>query len=123
VNHFATPDFWFHYRRLPPETRELADRCFAMLQADPRHPSLRLKRVGAFWSARVGLRIRALARDRPEGLVWFCPDKVSEVNWGVVKDWTEESRYERKTQAQAQQLIAAITDAAHGVLPWIKQRW
>jgi hypothetical protein len=71
VNHFATPDFWFHYRRLPPETRELADRCFAMLQADPRHPSLRLKRVGAFWSARVGLRIRALARDRPEGLVWF----------------------------------------------------
>ena len=26
---------------------------------------------GAFWSARVGLRIRALARDRPEGLVWF----------------------------------------------------
>jgi len=57
VNHFATPEFWFHYRRLPPETRELADRCFAMLQADPRHPSLRLKRVGAFclvascWSA------------------------------------------------------------------------
>ena len=42
-----------------------------MLKADPRHPSLRLKRVGAFWSARVGLRIRALARDRPEGLVWF----------------------------------------------------
>jgi HEPN domain-containing protein len=24
---------------------------------------------------------------------------------------------------QAEQLIAAITDAAHGVLPWIKQRW
>ena len=71
MNHFATPEFWFHYRRLPPETRELADRCLAMLQADPRHPSFRLKRVGAFWSARVGLRIRALARDRPERLVWF----------------------------------------------------
>jgi hypothetical protein len=38
-------------------------------------------------------------------------------NWTVVKDWTEESRYERKTQAEAQRLIAAITDAAHGVLP------
>jgi len=50
-------------------------------------------------------------------------DPDLEVNWGVVKDWTEESRYERKTQAEAQQLIAAITDAAHGVLPWIKQRW
>ena len=50
-------------------------------------------------------------------------DPDLEVNWGVVKDWTEESRYERKTQAEAQELIAAITDAAHGVLPWIRQRW
>ncbi len=50
-------------------------------------------------------------------------DPDLQANWGVVKDWTEECRYERKTQAQAQQLIAAITDAAHGVLPWIKQRW
>ncbi len=71
MNHFATPEFWFHYRHLPAEVRELADRGFAMLQADPRHPSLRLKKVGAFWSARVGLRIRVLAKDRPEGLVWF----------------------------------------------------
>jgi hypothetical protein len=69
VNHFATPEFWFHYRQLPEETREVADRCFAILQADPRHPSLRLKKVGDFWSARVGLRIRALARERPDGLV------------------------------------------------------
>lgn len=50
-------------------------------------------------------------------------DLVLKANWEIVKDWTEESRYEHKTQAQAQQLIAAITDAAHGVLPWIKRRW
>jgi hypothetical protein len=60
MNHLATPGFWFHSRRPPPESRELADRCFATLQADPRHPSLRLKKVGDFWSARIGLRIRAL---------------------------------------------------------------
>ncbi len=71
MNHFATPEFWFHYRQLPAEVRALADRYFATLQADPRHPSLRLKKVGAFWSARVGLRVRALARERAEGLVWF----------------------------------------------------
>lgn len=71
MNHFATPEFWFHYRRLPAKTRELADRCFETLQADPHHPSLRLKKVGVFWSARVGLHFRVLARDRPEGLVWF----------------------------------------------------
>ena len=50
-------------------------------------------------------------------------DPDLEANWQVVRDWTEESRYERRTQAQAQQLIAAIADAAHGVLPWIKRRW
>ena len=50
-------------------------------------------------------------------------DPALDANWGFAKDWTEESRYERKTKDQAQELIAAITDAAHGVLPWIKQRW
>ncbi len=74
MNHFATPEFWFHYRFLPPENRELADRCFAMLQVNPRHPSLRLKKVGGFWSVRVGLRIRALAKERPDGLIWFWID-------------------------------------------------
>jgi hypothetical protein len=71
VNHFASPEFWFHYRRLPDEIRELADKCFSLLRNDPRHPSLRLKKVGPFWSARVGLRHRALATERGEGLIWF----------------------------------------------------
>ena len=34
VNHFATPDFWFCYRQLPPEVRNLADKNFALIQAD-----------------------------------------------------------------------------------------
>jgi hypothetical protein len=71
LNHFATPEYWFHYRRLPPELRELADAKFQMLKSDPRHPSLRLKKIGRFWSARIGLRHRALASERSEGLVWF----------------------------------------------------
>jgi HEPN domain-containing protein len=45
-------------------------------------------------------------------------------NWGVVRDWDEESRFERKTtRAEAQALYDAITDSAHGVLPWIKLHW
>lgn len=71
VNHFATPEFWFHYRQLPNGIRELADKNFELLRTDSRHPSLRLKKIGRFWSARVGLRFRALARERDEGLVWF----------------------------------------------------
>jgi hypothetical protein len=71
VNHFATPEFWFHYRQLPERVRELADKNFALLRTDPRHPSLRLKKVGDFWSVRVGLGVRALAKERADGLVWF----------------------------------------------------
>lgn len=71
MNHFATPEFWFHYRQLPDEIRTLADKNFEMLRINLRHPSLRLKKIGFFWSARVGLRYRSLAKERQEGLVWF----------------------------------------------------
>ncbi len=71
MNHFASPDFWFHYRQLPPEIRDLADKNFELLKENLRHPSLRLKKVGIFYSARVGLHYRVLAKERSEGLVWF----------------------------------------------------
>ena len=71
MNHFATGNFWYCHRHLPAEVRELADKNFALLRHDPHHPSLRLKKIGAFWSVRVGFHYRALARDRSEGLVWF----------------------------------------------------
>ena len=71
MNHFASPEFWFHYRQLPDDIQRLADKNFALLKTDPHHPSIRLKKVGTFWSVRVGLRYRALAKERPEGLVWF----------------------------------------------------
>jgi hypothetical protein len=71
LNHFATPEFWYHYRQLPDEVRLLADKCFELLRTDFRHPSLRLKKVGTFWSVRVGLRYRALARENVAGLAWF----------------------------------------------------
>jgi len=43
-------------------------------------------------------------------------------NWGVAKDWEEASRYEQKTQAQAQTLYDAI-NGPDGILPWIRLRW
>ena len=71
MNHFATSEFWYHYRRLPVKTRELADKNFELMKQNQNHPSVRLKKIESFWSARVGLHYRALARDRAEGLVWF----------------------------------------------------
>jgi hypothetical protein len=71
LNHFATPEFWYHYRQLPDEIRTLADKNFELLRTNPRHPALHLKKIGSFWTARIGLRYRALAKEREEGLVWF----------------------------------------------------
>ena len=71
LNHFASPEFWQHYRSLPPPIRNLADKKFALLKVDPRHGSIRLKKIGQYWSARIGLYYRALAKERSDGLVWF----------------------------------------------------
>ena len=71
MNHFADPDFWFHYRRLPEGIPALADKNFALIKANPRHPSVHLKKIGALYSARIGLHYRALAKECPEALFWF----------------------------------------------------
>lgn len=71
MKHFATPEFWGHYRKLPAEIQKLADKNFALLQETSQHPSLHFKKIGFYWSARVGLHYRALAKERTEGLVWF----------------------------------------------------
>ena len=56
--------------QLPVEVRQLADRDYEQLCEDPRHPSLQLKKVGEFWSVRVGLHYRALALEDGADLVW-----------------------------------------------------
>jgi len=71
VNHHATSGFWECYARLPEVVRRAADRHYALLRADPRHPSLHFKRVGRLWSARAAAGYRALAAEAPDGLVWF----------------------------------------------------
>lgn len=44
-------------------------------------------------------------------------------NWGITIQWNERSRYEQKTQPEAQQLYDAIVNNADGVLPWIRRHW
>lgn len=67
----ATPDFWYHYQQLPDDIQELADRCYALLKQDSRYPSLHFKKVGQFWSVRVGLHYRALAVEKGDDVAWF----------------------------------------------------
>ena len=71
MTHRATGSFWSHYRRLPPEGRDLADKAFVLLRTNPRHPSLHLKKTGELWSVRISLNWRALALEDEGGLNWF----------------------------------------------------
>jgi hypothetical protein len=71
VKHHASAAFWSSYNALPQETRPLADKTFALLKENPRHPSLRFKKIGEYWSARVGIHYRALAVEATDGVVWF----------------------------------------------------
>ena len=68
--HRTIPSFWEHFNRLPESVQRLARRNFELLRMDPRHPSLRFRRVGRLWSARVGLDYRALAREEG-GVFWW----------------------------------------------------
>jgi hypothetical protein len=44
-------------------------------------------------------------------------------SWQRLQDWTEQSRYQQKTQAEAQQLYDAVTDPKDGVMQWIRLHW
>jgi HEPN domain-containing protein len=52
-------------------------------------------------------------------------DPNFDANWAVVKDWTEEARYQVqvRTQQEAEALYSAISDPHHGVLPWLRRFW
>lgn len=47
-----------------------------------------------------------------------------ELNWVIVKDWSEEVRYQTKiNDKQARDLYFAIVNEKHGVLSWLKKYW
>lgn len=71
MKHVAAPQFWECHGTLPQRVRELADKCYALLKENPQHPSLHFKRIGQYWTVRVGLRYRAIAIEEGDTLVWF----------------------------------------------------
>ena len=57
LKHYANPTFWEKYKELPENIKKLANRNFELLKKNPYHPSLHLKKVGRYWSVRVGQKI------------------------------------------------------------------
>ncbi len=72
MNHRRDANFWECHKALPGKIKPLADRCFAFLEENPRHPSLRLKRAGKLWSMRIGRSYRALGDPETKNdIFWF----------------------------------------------------
>lgn len=69
--HHAAESFWKEFYAQPIEVQEAARKAFSTIKADESHPSLHLKKVGRFWSARVGLHYRVLGVAAPDGVLWF----------------------------------------------------
>jgi len=69
LNHFTTSSFWTMYYQLPKKIQNLADKNYALLKENPRHPSLHFKKIDDLWSVRVSKQFRALGFEEPEGIV------------------------------------------------------
>lgn len=44
-------------------------------------------------------------------------------NWLIARSWNERSRYQMKTQMEAEALYNAIADNVNGVMQWIRMYW
>ena len=71
MKHHTSSSFWACYKNLPSHIRTIADKNFHLIKEDLNHPSLRTKKVGKYYSVRIGRRYRALAVEVDEGLLWF----------------------------------------------------
>ena len=78
--HRATGRFWRCYRQLPGPVQESADKAFSLLRENPRHPSLRFKLIGKFWSARIGAAHRAIAVADGDDYIWVWVGPHDEYN-------------------------------------------
>lgn len=71
MNSSTTRSFRDGFANLAPEIQELSRKTFRMWLVNPRHPSLHFKKIGAYWSVRIGGHHRAVGRMDGDTLYWF----------------------------------------------------
>ena len=59
------------FENLPGPIQKVSKKNFALLKANPLHPSLHFKKVEKFWSVQVGIAHRALAVEDVEDFIWI----------------------------------------------------
>jgi HEPN domain-containing protein len=57
------------------------------------------------------------------GVVGISIADEIKLNWAVVKDWSEQDRYQRHSEEEARDIYDAVANTDEGVLEWIKQHW
>ena len=73
MNSVATRHFWRLFHALPSDIQELAVRNYHLWRRDPRHPSLRFRRLQGSadrFTVRVGDHYRVLGRLAGETMTW-----------------------------------------------------
>ncbi len=68
--HKTAERFWQYFNELQENIQSLAKEKFSLLKINPLHPSLHFKKVGKFWSIRIGLHYRALAIRNDNDFIW-----------------------------------------------------
>ena len=67
----AVRSFWDGYRGLPAPIQRAALKQYRLWLQDPQHPSLRFKKVGSHWSARITDDYRAVGIADGGVVVWY----------------------------------------------------
>jgi hypothetical protein len=67
----AVTSFWDGFNKLPAVIQRAAQKQYRLWLDDLRHPSVRFKKVGNFWSARVTDDFRALGIMDGDTVIWF----------------------------------------------------
>lgn len=70
---------------------------------------------------RTLVRVAGLQPDLEE---WIQTNKAFQVNWGLVRDWSEQSRYDDSmTLPRARDLYRAVVERRSGVMRWLRPHW
>jgi hypothetical protein len=76
----------------------------------------------ACWTHDIEILVKhAGLKDERDQLAGTNP-KIAQ-SWTIAKDWKEVSRYEVKSQLEAEKLFHAINDSTDGVLQWVANYW
>lgn len=87
-----------------------------------RHDFPDKKTVADSYSHDLG-KLAALADLQQQRLVRAQTDQLFERNWNLVTRGSEEDRYRVFDESAAKEIIDAIIERRHGLMPWVKQRW